>query len=387
MKITKRIQEVNESVTLAISARAKALKKQGKDVISFGAGEPDFDTPDFIKNAAKEALDQGFTKYTPASGIPELKQAIVNKLKRDNKLDYDASQIVISCGAKHSLYNIMQVIAEEGDEVIIPAPAWLSYPEMVKLASATPVLVETKEENGFKLTADELKKAITKNTRAIVLNSPSNPTGMVYSEDELKSLAAVLENEDIIVISDEIYEFLMYDGLKHVSIASLSKKIKEHTIVVNGVSKSHSMTGWRIGYIAAPIEIAKGVSKLQSQSTSNPTSIAQKAALAAISADLSSVKEMVKVFAKRRDLMVERISKIDKLTALKPEGAFYVFVNIKATGLNSMDFAKKILEDKLVAVIPGKPFGSDDHVRLSFAISEDEINKGLDRVKEFVENA
>lgn len=385
MTLAERIKQITPSVTLEITSRAKKMKAAGEDVISFGAGEPDFDTPEYIKQAAIEAIKEGFTKYTPASGIPELKEAICRKLKDENGVNYEPSQIVISCGAKHSLYNVLQVLCQSGNEVIIPSPYWVSYPEMVKLAEATPVVVETTLESGFKLTPEQFKKALTSKTRAIIINSPSNPTGTVYTQEELSNIAEVAVSRQIYVISDEIYEKLIYDGLKHHSIASFGEDIYNLTITVNGLSKSHSMTGWRIGYLAAPEEIAQAVSTLQSHSTSNPSSISQKAALAAFDSKPEELETMVNEFCLRRDYMVTEINKIDKLSCFKSSGAFYVFCDISKTGLGSVDFASQLLEEYKVAVIPGAGFGWDTYIRLSFATSMQNIRTGLSRLAEFVQ--
>ncbi len=402
MSLSKRATLISPSATLAITAKAKAMKAEGIDVIGFAAGEPDFDTPEHIKEEAKRAMDEGFTKYTPASGIPQLKEAICKKFKEDNGLDYQPSQIIVSCGAKHSLYNAIQVICEEGDEAILPSPYWVSYPEQVKLSGASPVIVETEEENGFKLTAELFSKSITRRTKLLILNSPGNPTGAVYSREELEAIARVAVEKKIYVISDEIYEKIIYDGAKHFSIASLNPEIKELTIVVNGVSKSYSMTGWRIGYAAAPHDIIEAMSRLQSHSTSNPDSIAQRAALRAISAGQEAVKEMVTEFKKRRDYMVERLNSIKGLSCLKPQGAFYVFPNVSAVLGKSFNACKAallhrgprisdsssltelLLTEAKVAVIPGSAFGRDGYLRLSYATSMDNIIKGLESIEKLM---
>jgi len=381
LKISRRIEKVKESPTLAITAKAKEMKQKGDDVVSFGAGEPDFDTPSHIKSSAVKALEGGFTKYTASSGIPELKKAICEKFRDDNSLSYEPSQIVVSCGAKHSLYNIFQVICDEGDEVIIPSPYWVSYTEMVKLAGGVPVILDTKQADGFKVKPDALKKAITTKTAAFILNSPSNPTGCIYDRSDLESIADILISNKTTVISDEIYEKLIYDGEKHVSFASLSKEAYGLTFVVNGMSKSYSMTGWRIGYLAAPTkEFSAAIGRLQDHSTSNPVSFAQKAALEALQGDQSCVAKMVAEFEKRRDYMVDRINSMNNISCVKPKGAFYVFCDISKTKMGSFDFSKKLLEEAKVAVIPGEPFGWDTHIRLSFATGMDEIKKGLDRL-------
>lgn len=385
VNLAKRVRDISPSLTLAITAKAKKMKREGLDVVSFAAGEPDYDTPANIKQAAIAAIKEGFTKYTPSSGMPELKEAVALKLKNDNALEYPASSISISCGAKHSLYNIFQALCQEGDEVIIPSPYWLSYPEMVKLSGATPVFIKTDEKDTFKLRADDLKKAVTKHTKALILNSPSNPTGTVYGKGELESIADIAVSKKIFVISDEIYENMIYDGLKHISIASLGKDIKEITLVVNGVSKSYSMTGWRIGYVAGDNDIIEAINKIQSHSTSNPTSISQKAALEAISKDQRSVSEMREEFESRRDYIFKRIKKIRGLEAVKPQGAFYLFCNISRLGCDSVSLSNKWLDEIKVAVIPGRPFGSDEHIRFSFATGIDEIKKGMDRIERWVE--
>jgi aspartate aminotransferase len=385
MVLSKKIATVSPSLTLQITAKAKQMKAQGIDVISFGAGEPDFDTPECIKERTIKAIQDGFTKYTPVAGIPQLKAAIVKKLKEENGLEYTDANIVVSCGAKHSLYSVFQVILNDGDEVIIPAPYWLSYPEMVKLAGGVPVFIDTDQASGYKMTPEQLAAAITKKTRAVIINSPSNPTGGVYDEKELQALADVIVQNDCIAISDEIYEYMIYDGKKHYSIASFNPDIKARTVVVNGMSKGYAMTGWRIGYIAAPIEVAKAVGTLQSHSTSNPTSFAQVGALAALECAADDVTTMVAAFAKRRDLIMEELAKVPKLKAFRSEGAFYVFCDIAATGLSAADFAARILEEAQVAVIPGESFGTSKHIRLSFAIGEETIKKGVSRIKEWIE--
>lgn len=393
LDISKKIKKIKPSITLAITAKANEMKKQGLDVVGFGAGEPDFDTPEHIKNAAKLAIDKGLTKYTPSGGVLELKKAVQTKFKRENNLDYELNQIIINSGAKHSLYNIFQVILDPGDEVIIPAPYWVSYPDMVLLADGVPVVVQTKEENNFELEIADLEKYITNKTKAIVINSPSNPTGCVYSPEKLKKIASYLEDKDIYVISDEIYEHLVYDGV-FATIASASPKIKEKTIVVNGVSKSYSMTGWRIGYIAGPAAVIKGVDIVQSQSTSNPTSISQWATVEALLGDQSFIKKMNSSFAERRDYIVDRLNTIPGLACRKPAGAFYVFPKCKALYgrsyngkkiTNSVELSDILLEEAKVAVVPGAGFGNDDYIRLSYACSMENIKKGLDRIAEFVD--
>lgn len=361
------------------------MKQEGEDVVSFGAGEPDFDTPVPIKSAAIKAIEDGFTKYTPSSGIPELKKAVCEKFQRDNGLIYEPGQIIVSCGAKHSLYNIFQVICDEGDEVIIPSPYWVSYIEMVRLAGGVPVILKTEQENGFKLKKDRLNKAITDKTVAFVLNSPSNPTGSIYTKSELEDIAEVLINRKVAVISDEIYEKLIYGGERHISFASLGKEAYDLTFVVNGVSKTYAMTGWRIGYLAAPSkELSSAIGRLQDHSTSNPTSVAQKAALEAIKGDQGCVENMVSEFRKRRDYMVQRINEIKGISCVNPKGAFYIFCDISGTKMDSFEFARRLLDEVKVAVIPGEPFGWNTHIRLSFATGIEDIKKGLDRIDEWV---
>jgi aspartate aminotransferase len=382
-QLAQRATTLTPSLTLAIDAKAKKLKADGVDVCGFGAGEPDFDTPQYIKDAAVQALAAGFTKYTPSSGIPELRAAIAEKLKNDNGLDYKPSQVIVNCGAKHSCYNVILATCQAGDEVIIPAPYWLSYPEMAKLADASPVIVETTEASAFKITPDQFRDAMTPATKLIILNSPGNPTGTVYSRDELQALAEVALEEDILMLSDEIYEKITYDGVQAVSLASLSKNIYDLTITVNGFSKAYAMTGWRLGYVAAPEPIAAAIDSIQSHSTSNPTSFAQKGALAGLKGDQSFIGEMVKAFAERRAYMYDRLTKIPGVTCVKPMGAFYMLPNISSFGLASTDFASKLLDDQKVAVVPGIAFGSDAHVRLSYACSMENIQKGLDRIEAF----
>jgi aspartate aminotransferase len=393
MKLSTKALSISPSSTLAIDAKAKKMKADGIDVIGFGAGEPDFDTPDHIKEAAIKAINDGFTKYTPASGTLELKQAVCKKFERDNGLSYAPSNIVISNGAKHSLVNAFKAICNAGDEVIIPAPYWVSYPEMIKLADGVPVILNTTEESGFKFTIEQLKAAITPKTKAIVINSPSNPTGMIYSKEELQAIADLAVSNEIYVVSDEIYEKLIYDGYEHVSIASFNDKIKDLTIVVNGVAKSYSMTGWRIGYTASNAKIAEIMGNVQSHATSNPNSIAQKAAEAALNGPQDAVDMMVQEFIKRRDYMVEKINSIPGLSCIKPNGAFYVMMNIsKIIGkelygkkINGSDgFANILLEKANVALVPGSGFGTDIHVRLSYATSIKNITEGLNRIEKFL---
>ncbi len=382
-QLAQRATTLTPSLTLAIDAKAKKLKAEGVDVCGFGAGEPDFDTPQYIKDAAAQALAAGFTKYTPSSGIPELRAAIAEKLKNDNGLDYKPSQIIVNCGAKHSCYNVILATCQAGDEVIIPAPYWLSYPEMAKLADASPVIVETTEASGFKITPEQFREAMTPATKLIILNSPGNPTGSVYSREELQALAEVALEEDILMLSDEIYEKIVYDGVQPVSLAALDKNIYDLTITVNGFSKAYAMTGWRLGYVAAPEPIAAAIDSIQSHSTSNPTSFAQKGAVAGLKGDQSFIGEMVKAFAERRAYIYDRLTKIPGVTCVKPMGAFYVLPNISSFGLGSANFASKLLDEQKVAVVPGIAFGSDAHVRLSYACSMENIQKGLDRIEAF----
>ncbi len=391
--ISKKASSISPSPTLAISAKAKSMKAQGIDVIGFGAGEPDFDTPAHIKEAAVKALNEGFTKYTPASGTLALKEAVCRKFKRENNLDYTANQIVVSNGAKHSLVNAFTAICNPRDEVIIPAPFWVSYPEMVKLADGVPVFIETTEENRFKFTVEQLEKAITPKTRALVLNSPSNPTGMLYTKEELSAIAEVVVKNNIYVISDEIYERLIYDGLEHTGIASLGEAVKNLTIIVNGVSKTYSMTGWRIGFTASNAQIAKVMGNVQSHGTSNPNSIAQVAAVAALDGPQQDVEMMKQAFVERRNYMVERINGIEGVSCSKPQGAFYVMMNIKnilgksfygKVLTNADEFAEMLLEKANVALVPGAGFGAEGYVRLSYAISMENIKEGLDRIEKFL---
>ncbi|MBN3039221.1 MAG: pyridoxal phosphate-dependent aminotransferase [Candidatus Omnitrophica bacterium] len=361
------------------------MMAQGQAVVNFAGGEPDFDTPEYIKKAAIKAIEEGFTKYTPATGFPLLKEAISRKFLRDNKLCYDPTQIVVNCGAKHSIYSIVQALCEKGDEVIIPSPYWVSYPEMVALAQAKTRFVNTDPGNNFKLEPKALKRNITAKTKLLILNSPANPTGSVYSKKELQEIIDTVLKHKLYIISDEIYEKLVYDGKKHVSCASLDKSIFARTIVVNGVSKSFAMTGWRIGYLAcADKEIIKAIGNLQSHSTSNPCSISQKAALVAISSAKDALmQKMVKTFEDRRNCMMEGLDRAG-LSYIKPEGAFYIFCNIKNTGLDSVSFSEKLLTKKEVAVIPGVAFGRDDYVRLSFATNAEKIVEGTKRIHKFL---
>lgn len=384
-RLAERLKKINPSSTLAITSKAKKLESEGRDIVNFAAGEPDFDTPEFIKSAAIDAIKAGFTKYTPTTGIPELKKIICEKFKKDNSLDYPASQVVVSCGAKHSIYNALTVLIRHGDEVLIPSPYWVSYPEMVNLCEGRPIIIKASPENNFKITAGDLKRHITSKTKLFILNSPSNPTGCVYNYAELKEIAGICVAKKIFVISDEIYEKIIFDGLKAVSIAALGKDIYDLTITVNGLSKSYSMTGWRIGYLAGPQDIVEAISKLQDHSTSNPASISQKAAVAALKAPSDFTNNMASEFQKRRDYCVERLNKIKQLGFIKPEGAFYIFCNISKARLDSLTFADRLLSESLVAVIPGAAFGRDDYIRISFATGIEQIEKGMNRIEEWLE--
>lgn len=390
MKLAQRSGWIAPSATMAMDAAAKEMLRQGIDVISFGVGEPDFDTPDNVKAAAIKAIEEGRTKYTPASGIHELKVAIQQKLARDNQLEYGIDQISVNVGAKHALYNITQVLCDPGDEVIIPAPYWVSYVEQVRVTGATPVIVETTEENGFRVTADQLREAITPRTKAIMLNSPSNPTGAVYRREHLEAIAEVAVEKGIAVISDEIYEPFIYGGAKHISIAQLGPEIKALTLVVNGVSKSHAMTGWRIGFVAGDARVIKAINSLQSHSTSNPTSIAQWAAVEALTGPQEPVAQMVAEFAKRREYLVERLRALPGVECAMPEGAFYAFPRVTAAFgktygdrkiENSADLCQLLLEEAHVSIVPGSAFGAEGFVRISYATSMANLEKGLDRIE------
>jgi aspartate aminotransferase len=383
MQLSSRATSLTPSLTLSIDSKAKAMKSEGIDVCSFGAGEPDFDTPEHIKSAAMASLEAGFTKYTPSSGIPELRQAVADKFLADNQIDYKPSQIIVSSGAKHSCYNAILATCQPGDEVIIPAPYWLSYPEMVRLAGADPVFVQTREENAWKLTAEEFENAMTPRTKMIILNSPGNPTGTVYTRQELQQLAEVAAEEEILILSDEIYEKLVYEGAEHHSIASFGREYYDLTITVNGFSKSYAMTGWRLGYLAAPELIAKAVDSIQSHSTSNACSFAQKGGVAALKGDQQPVADMRDEFNLRREYMLDRFAKMPHVSVVRPQGAFYILVNISKLGLTSQNFADRLLSKANVAVVPGIAFGDDRTVRFSYATSLDVIKKGMDRFEEF----
>jgi len=384
-RLSERVSKVNPSPTLAITAKAKALKAEGKDVVTFAAGEPDFDTPAAVKAAAVEAINSGFTKYTPTTGIPDLKKLICEKFKKENLLDYQPKQVVVSCGAKHCISNAMFALVNKGDEVIIPSPYWVSYPEMVNLCEGLPRFVKTSPANSFKMTADELLSNITSRTKLLVLNSPSNPTGCVYSKEELARIAEICVEKEIFVISDEIYEKIIFDGLKHVSIASFGKEIYDLTVTVNGLSKSHSMTGWRIGYLGGPQDIVGAISNFQDHSTSNPSSISQKAAVAALSMPDTFSREMAGEFQKRRDYIVKRLGGMKNISYVLPKGAFYIFCDISRTGMGSMEFCTRLLDELLIAAIPGMAFGNDKFVRFSFATGPKQIEKGMDRLESWLD--
>ncbi len=381
--IAKHIAELSPSMTLAITSQAKALKKQGVDVLSFGAGEPDFNTPEHITAAAIEALNAGKTRYTESAGLIELREAIAAKFLADNGLQYDASQISVNCGAKHSCYNAIAACVNPGDEVIIPAPYWTSYPEMVKLVGGIPVIVETKIENDWKITPEEFEDAMSPMTKMIIINSPGNPTGSVYSAEELKALGEIACGEDILILSDEIYEKLVYDGQKHVSIASISKDIFDHTITINGFSKAYAMTGWRLGYTAAPKKIADAIDTIQSHTTSNPTTFAQYGAIAALQGDQQIVSDMRDEFDVRRQYMLSRLQAIKNVKVIEPKGAFYFLVGIEPIGIKSINFCEKLLSKAKIAAVPGVAFGSEFTVRFSYATGLDVINAGMDRFEEF----
>jgi aspartate aminotransferase len=391
MRLAERTKSIRPSPTLAMNAKAKALKAAGEDIVNFGVGEPDFDTPENIKEAAIKALKEGFTKYTPVSGIDELKTAIIEKFKNDNNLHYEKDEILVSCGAKHSLYNVAEALFGPGDEVIIPSPYWVTYPDQVLLNDATPVIVETDENNSFQIEPELLEEKVSNKTKALILNSPSNPTGLAYDKETLEKIAEMAIKHDFYIVSDEVYEKLVYEGFKHISIASLGDEIKQRTVVVNGLSKSYSMTGWRIGFTGAPKDITKAMTNIQSQSTSNPASIVQKAAVEALTGPQDFLPKMISEFDKRRKYMVERLNNIEGVQCKTPVGAFYAFPNISAyfgrkfNGTvieNSLDLSTYLLEQAKVAVVPGSAFGADKFIRLSYATSLDNIKKGLDRIEE-----
>jgi len=393
IKLSKRLSGLEESVTLAITAKARALKAEGKDIIGFGAGEPDFDTPENIKEAAIKAIRDGHTKYTPVGGINELKDAVISKFERDNLLKYSRDEVIVSCGGKHSIFNLFQAILDPGDEVIIPAPYWVSYPVMVTLGGGTPKVVHTRESDGFRMSPEAFETHITHNTKAVVINSPSNPTGAAYSAAELEKLAEVALKHRLLIISDEIYEKLTYDGFFSSSIASVSDEVKKNTVVLNGVSKTYSMTGWRIGYAAGPKEIIKAMTNIQSQSTSNPASISQWAAVEALNGPQDTLDVMKVEFMKRRDAMVDALNAIPGVSAIRPQGAFYVFANISGalgkrfgdkTLRGSVEMANYLLDSAGIAVVPGEPFGDDSFIRLSYATSMKNIVDGVKRIGEAV---
>jgi aspartate aminotransferase len=387
MKLARR-SNISPSLTLAMNTKAKQMKAQGVDVISFAAGEPDFPTPDHIKIAGKKAIDDNKTYYTPASGINELKELVVQKFKADNELTYETSQISINCGAKHSVFNALAVLVEEGDEVIIPAPYWVSYSEMVRICGADPAFIPTTEDSGFKISSSQLKKTIGRKTKVLLLNSPCNPTGAVYSRDEIFEIAKLLEDMDIIIVSDEIYEKILYDGNEHVSIASYSEKMKQKTVVINGMSKAYSMTGWRIGYTAGPKEKIAAVNKIQGHTSGNPTSISLWACLAGLGQDNSFIDGWVAEFKKRKEYIVDELNRIEGVSCTNPGGAFYVFPNVHSLlgrSFNgrkvedSVDLAYFLLEEGRIAVVPGKAFGAEDYIRISFATSMENIVEGMKR--------
>ncbi|MDB9403800.1 pyridoxal phosphate-dependent aminotransferase [Microcystis aeruginosa CS-1036] len=384
MKLASRVNQVTPSLTLAIDSLAKEMKKNGEDVCSFSAGEPDFDTPTHIRAAAKKALDEGKTRYGPAAGEAGLRKAIAEKLLRDNQLAYNADNVIVTNGGKQSLYNLIMALIEAGDEVIIPAPYWLSYPEMVTLAGGTSVIVNTSLENHYKITPEQLEAAITPKTKLFVLNSPSNPTGIVYTPEEIAALAKIVVEKDILVVSDEIYEKILYDGAIHRSIASFGPEIFQRSIISNGFAKAFSMTGWRVGYIAGPVEIVKAMTKIQGHSTSNVCTFAQYGAIAALESPQDCIEEMVKAFSERRQYILERVRSLPGLNCPTPNGAFYVFIDISQTGLKSRDFCQKLLETQKVAAIPGIAFGADDCIRLSYATDLKTIEKGFDRIDQFI---
>jgi aspartate aminotransferase len=384
MELAKRISEIEPSVTLAISAMAKAMQLDGKDVCSFSAGEPDFATPAPIVAAAKQALDLGKTKYGAAAGEPKLREAIARKLQQDNGLKYEAANVLVTNGGKHSLYNLMMSLIDPGDEVIIPAPFWLSYPEMVRLAGGVPTIVNTDRTTGYKITPAALDRAITSKTKLFILNSPSNPSGVVYTRAELQALAKVIIDRDILVVSDEIYEKIIYDGVEQVSIGALGEEIFQRTIISNGFAKAYSMTGWRVGYLAAPVPLIKAASALQGHSTSNVCTFAQYGAIAALEGSQECVEIMRQAFAQRRQAILGMLQQIPGLSCVIPDGAFYVFVNIGNTQLSSLEFCQQLLEQYQVATVPGQPFGADDHIRISYATDLVTIEKGMERLAKFM---
>ena len=384
--LSKRIQTLSTSMTIAITTLALELKAEGKDILSFSAGEPDFDTPIEIKEAAKKALDEGKTKYTAIPGTPELLKAVAGKLKRENNLDYATNMIQTNNGAKHSLFNLFQALIDEGDEVIIPAPYWVTYPEVVKYSGGTPIIIETDDSTNFKITPKQLQEAISPKTKILVLNTPSNPTGSVYSKEEIEEIAEVLKETDILIFSDEMYEKLVYGDVKFTSVASISDDMFQRTITINGLSKSVAMTGWRFGYLATPkVELVSAMNKLQSQSTSNINSITQASAIVGLDGTVDkTVEDMRKVFESRRDEAYELINSIDGLSVIKPDGAFYLFINIKDVSNDSMEFSKQLLAQEGVAVVPGIAFGAEGYIRFSFATDIDTIREGIKRIERFI---
>ncbi|MEH7331348.1 pyridoxal phosphate-dependent aminotransferase [Neobacillus drentensis] len=389
MELANRVLALTPSTTLAITAKAKELKEKGEDVIGLGAGEPDFNTPQHILDAAVESMNEGYTKYTPSAGLPALKKAIIKKFEQEQGLTYKPNEIIVANGAKHALYTLFQVILNDGDEVIVPTPYWVSYPEQVKLAGGVPVYIEGSEENQFKITPEQLIKAITNKTKAVIINSPSNPTGVLYTAEELLELGKICLKENILIVSDEIYEKLVYGGVKHISIAELSHELKEQTIVINGVSKSHSMTGWRIGYAAGNKEIIEAMTNLASHSTSNPTTTAQYASIAAYNGPQEPVEEMRQAFEKRLEIIYDKLVAIPGFTCVKPQGAFYLYPNVKAaaemTGFDQVDdFVEALLVEAKVAVVPGSGFGTPDNIRLSYATSLEQLEKAVARIHQFV---
>lgn len=385
IELAQRVAKVKESITLTISARAKAMKAEGIDVCSFSAGEPDFDTPIHVKEAAKKALDEGKTKYGAVVGEIKLREAIAKKLREDNQLNYQPENIIVTNGGKHSLYNLMMALIEPGDEVIISAPYWLSYPEMVTLAGGKSVIVPTSALHHYKITPAQLKSAITPQTKLFVLNSPANPTGAVYTPAEIKALAQVIIDHDILVVSDEIYEKILYDGVTHLSIGAVNEEIFKRTIISNGFAKAYSMTGWRLGYVAAPVEIIKAMVKIQGHSTSNVCTFAQYGGISALESSQECLRTMLQAFGARREVMYNKIKAIPHVSAPRPDGAFYLFVDISATGLNSLDFCQKLLQEEQVATIPGIAFGEDKCIRFSYATDMATIEKGLDKFARFVD--
>ncbi len=381
--ISSRAASLAPSLTLAISAKAKELRATGEDVIGFGAGEPDFDTPQHIKDAAAQALADGFTKYTPSSGIPELRQAVADKFQKDYGVEYEPSQVIVNCGGKHSCFNVIYATCEAGDEVIIPAPYWLSYPEMAKLAGAKPVILETTDATEFKVTPEQLREAITPNTKLFILNSPSNPTGSVYTADEIKALGDVCVEKGVLIMSDDIYEKLVYDGAEFTSVTGFSEEHLAHTIIVHGLAKAYSMTGWRIGFLAAPKPIAQAINALQSHSTSNATSFAQKGAVAALTGPQTHLDEWLTEFNKRRSYAADRLNNMAGVSCVNSRGAFYLFPNIEGTGLKSAEFCERLLEQAKVAAVPGIAFGADNNFRISYATSMENIQNGMDRLDAF----